>query len=339
MLRYGYFDSEIIGYDEEDMPVFDRAESSDFTAMFLSCIISDGVLAQPGDCFQVVAHEGMHLRIRPGFGMIRGRFAVDEQEADIYIPVAPRAYKRIDRVILRANYLERLCEIVVREGVPAANPKPPGLIRPASGDYYELCLANIAVSAGQTAVTQANITDTRYDSAVCGVVTNLITRLDTSVFFAQLDRFYSEFVERSNGSYEKYVSDMDRYLQGLMKDGSGQLVAIVKVLTDFTVSSEQQWNNWFDGIRNTLASVENGEMLEELLTLIKELYEIATEKDIDNIIGGTYVDDENLGGIFEAATEEDIDAIIGGTYVDAPGEDPVQPDRMTEIVDSAFADT
>ena len=38
-LRYGYFDSEISGYDEEGMPIFDRAESSDFLAMFISKII------------------------------------------------------------------------------------------------------------------------------------------------------------------------------------------------------------------------------------------------------------------------------------------------------------
>lgn len=336
MMRFGYFDSEIIGEDDEGMPIFDRAESSDFTALFLSCIISDGVLAQPGDCFQVIAHEGMNLRIRPGFGMIKGRFAVDEQEADIYISAAPRTYKRIDRVILRANYLERLCEIVVREGTPAANPKPPALIRPASGDYYELCLANVTVNAKQTVITQANITDTRYDSSVCGVVTNIINRLDTSVFFAQLNQFYSEFVKKSDNSYDKFVGDMDKYLKGLMTAGDGQLAGIVKILTDFEAASEQQWNEWFDGIRNTLASVENGEMLEELLRLIKELYEFATDQDIDAILGGTYVDVENTGGIFEVATEEDIDAIIGGTYEDT-GEDPVQPDVMEEIVNNAFA--
>lgn len=64
MLRYGFFDSEIVGYDEEGMPKFDRAESSDFLAMFISQIISDGVLAAPGDCFQVVASEGMMLKVR-----------------------------------------------------------------------------------------------------------------------------------------------------------------------------------------------------------------------------------------------------------------------------------
>lgn len=41
-LRYGYFDSEITGYDSDGMPIFDRAESSDFLAMFISKIISGG---------------------------------------------------------------------------------------------------------------------------------------------------------------------------------------------------------------------------------------------------------------------------------------------------------
>lgn len=105
MLRYGYFDSEITGYDEEGMPIFDRAESSDFLAMFISRIISDGILAAPGDCFQVVAFEGMKLKVRPGFGIVRGRFAFDDKEFEVTIPKVPTANRRIDRVILRANYL------------------------------------------------------------------------------------------------------------------------------------------------------------------------------------------------------------------------------------------
>lgn len=116
MLRYGFFDSDIVGYDEEGMPIFDRAESSDFLAMFISQIISDGVLALPGDCFQVIADEGMSLKVRPGFGIVKGRFAMDTNDFDITISKAPSAYKRIDRVILRANYPDRLCEIVIKEG-------------------------------------------------------------------------------------------------------------------------------------------------------------------------------------------------------------------------------
>lgn len=316
-MRYGFYDSEITGYDEEGMPIFDRAESSDFLAMFISRIISDGVLAQPGDCFQVVAHEGINLKVRPGFGIIRGRFAMDTQEADISISAAPRAYKRIDRVILRANYLERTCEIVVREGSPAANPKPPELVRPVAGDYYELCLATVAVSANQTVITQSNITDTRYDSRVCGVVTQVIDHLDTSVFFAQLNQFYSEFVSQSNGSYDQFVRDMETYLESLERSGNSQLEAVVKILTDFEDASEQQWQEWFDRIRDALASVENGEMLAEVMRLFDEMARIGSPEDIDHIIAGTYADKNITYGIFEIGTDLDIDSIINETYTDS----------------------
>lgn len=213
MLRYGFFDSEITGYDDDGMPIFDRAESSDFLAMFISHIISDGVLALPGDCFQVMAFEGMDLKVRPGFGIVKGRFAADTHDFDLTVSKAPSAYKRIDRVVLRANYLQRLCEIVIKEGEPAANPVPPELIQPASGDYYELCLATIAINSNQTVIMQSNITDTRYDSSVCGLVTQLIDHLDTSVFFTQLNAFYNEYVKKFNDNYADFILKMDSAYQ------------------------------------------------------------------------------------------------------------------------------
>ena len=54
-LRYGYFDSEIVGYDSEGMPILDRAESSDLLCLFFAMIVSDGVLAAPSNCFFVRA--------------------------------------------------------------------------------------------------------------------------------------------------------------------------------------------------------------------------------------------------------------------------------------------
>lgn len=87
-------------------------------------------------------------------------------------------------------------------------------------------------------------------------------------------------------------------------------------------------------LRNQI--IELKEDYNDMLGLIRELYEAATDQDIDAILGGTYVDVENTGGLFEVATEEDIDAIIGGTYEDT-GEDPVQPDVIEEMVNSAFA--
>lgn len=264
MLRYGFFDSEITGYDEEGMPIFDRAESSDFLAMFISKIISDGILAAPADCFQVIAGEGLNLTVRPGFGIIRGRFAMDTQDFTVTIPKAPTAYKRIDRVILRANYLMRRCEIIVREGTPAAEPVAPELLQPASGDYYELCLATVAVNSNQTVITQTHITDTRYDSRVCGVVTQVIDHLDTSVFFAQLNQFYDEFVAASDNSYEKFVSDMSAYLGALRTSGDNQLESIVQIMTEFEKNAELRYEEWFLHVRDQLSEDVAGNLQNQL---------------------------------------------------------------------------
>lgn len=257
MLESGYFDSEITGYNEEGMPIFDRAKSSDFLALFISKVISDGVLALPRDCFQVVAYEGLSLKVRPGFGIVRGRFAVDSEDFEIEISPGHPTYRRIDRVILRANYLQRFCEVITKEGEPGERPVPPELTRPVAGDYYELCLATVNVSAKQVAITQANITDTRYDSRVCGVVTQVIDHLDTSVFFAQLDAFYNEFVNKSETSYEEFrqmaqeayqifSDDITRYLSSLKQDSTDAYNNLLNTMNSFYQSLSQQGQSLHD---------------------------------------------------------------------------------------------
>ena len=314
-LRYGYFDSDIIGVDKEGMPIFDRAESSDLMAFLLANLVSDGILALPATCFRVrAAGDGLKLMLDPGFGMIKGHFCYDDETEELTIDAAPQKYNRIDRVVMRCNYLERMVEILIKTGTEAVKPVPPELIRPTAGDYFELCLANIQLTAEQKIITQSNITDTRPDSSVCGYITQLIDHLDTEVFFSQLNSFYHEFVEKSNTSYDEFTENMKNYLENLTASGDSQLSEIVKVLMKFEANSEQQWQEWFDGIRQTLTSVENGEMLERIFNLINDTYDIATPEDITAIINGTYEDVGNESILFEPCTPEDITAIINGSY-------------------------
>ena len=241
-MRYGYFDSEIIGTDSEGMPIFDRAETSDLFRLLFSKLVSTGVLASPSDCFQVVAAEGLNVTVRPGFGMINGAFAYDEAENTLTLEKAPAQYSRIDRIVLRCNYADRLCELVVKTGTVANNPVAPKIVQPAAGDYYELGLATVTVGANVTAVTQANITDTRMDSTVCGFITQLIDHLDTSVFFAQLDQFYTEFVSKTEADYRL---SREEYL-AMCQD-------IVDTLNTFEKTAESDFDTWFDTIKGKLA--------------------------------------------------------------------------------------
>lgn len=241
-MRYGYFDSEIIGTDSEGMPIFDRAETSDLFRLLFSKLVSNGVLASPSDCFQVVAAEGLNVTVRPGFGMINGAFAYDEAENTLTLEKAPAQYSRIDRIVLRCSYADRLCELVVKTGTVANNPVAPKIVQPAAGDYYELGLATVTVGANVTAVTQANITDTRMDSTVCGFITQLIDHLDTSVFFAQLDQFYTEFVSKTEADYRL---SREEYL-AMCQD-------IVDTLNTFEKTAESDFDTWFDTIKGKLA--------------------------------------------------------------------------------------
>ena len=50
-MRYGYFDSEITGVDSEGMPIFDRAETSELFRLLFAKLLTNGVLALPGDSF------------------------------------------------------------------------------------------------------------------------------------------------------------------------------------------------------------------------------------------------------------------------------------------------
>ena len=228
-LRYGFFDSEITGYNDEGMPEFDRAESSDFLADFISSIVRSGVLAVPGDSFQVMAGDGMTVQIRPGFGVIAGRFARDDEISTATLPTADSQNMRIDRVVLRANYPERLCEIIVRPGTPAANPQPPEL--QAGGDYDELCLAEIRVRAGQTSISQADIVDTRADTSVCGWVTQAIQQVDTSILFLQWQDAYQRFYDTSDAEFKAWF---DSIKEQLGTDVAGKLLEAINKKADGT---------------------------------------------------------------------------------------------------------
>lgn len=270
--EYGFFDSEITGYDEEGFPILDRAQESEMFALFYSKLISNGVLAKPASCLQVVAYEGMVLNINPGYIIINGHFGYNSSEMQVIVDAANTSYPRYTSVVARVNYADRKMEIVLKNGEPAASPVPPELLQPTSGDYYELCLAEVLVAANQTAITQSSIIDTRADSTKCGYVTQLIDSIDTSVFYAQLDAFYAEFVEKVDGEYESMSLQMETYLNNLRQTGLNEMQDVVDVLKAFETKSEEDFNTWFDSIRDQLSEDVAGNLQNQISILSQDVF-------------------------------------------------------------------
>lgn len=316
-MRYGYFDSEITGVDSEGMPIFDRAETSELFRLLFSKLLTNGVLAKPADCFKVLAGDtGLSVTVRPGFGLINGAFAYDPAPAAFQLAAAPTSYSRIDRVVLRCNYLERLCEIIVKTGTAATTPQAPELIQPVSGDYYELGLANVTVSANQTVITQSSISDTRPNSAVCGYITQFIDSIDTEVFYDQFNAFYAEFVAKSNASYSQFeqmaraaydgfTAAIDEYIEALETKGNTDLTAVTEAMKEFQRTSQNAFNEWFATVQGLLDEDVAGRLINKTNDLDERL--TALEYMIIHNDLFTHVVDDDGNPILD----DDGNAIIG----------------------------
>ena len=183
MLKYGFFNS-VNG---------DRLYDADDISNFFYKLISDGVFVTPSTSLQVTASSGMTVSIAAGYGMIKAKYINNDSPAYLTLDSADSTNPRLDRVVLGLNYANRAISLYIKKGTAASSPTAPALTRTA-GVLWELSLATIEVSAGASGLTQADITDDRADSSLCGYVTGLVQQIDTSTLFAQFtSAFYNWF--------------------------------------------------------------------------------------------------------------------------------------------------
>lgn len=133
----------------------------------------------------------------------------------------------------------------------------------------------------------------------------------------------AEYAE-TQGNYAKEQGDYAKDQAGYAK-GQG----------DYAKTEAISIRSEFEDLKSALAGTENGELLLEINRLLEDMYRIATETDINRIIDGTYVE-EDEGGIFESGTAQDIDNILGGSFVEEPESEDADEAQIQGIVDSLF---
>jgi hypothetical protein len=132
--------------------------------------VTDGYVYGHGDGLEVVESPAasMGVRVRTGGAWLQGRnFQVRDDPEELVIDDADDSNPRIDRVIVRLSIPGRTITVTTKMGTPAADPQPPELVRDEF--THELSLAQVSVAAEQDTVSNAEITDERDDTDVCGV--------------------------------------------------------------------------------------------------------------------------------------------------------------------------
>lgn len=163
----------------------DRLYTAEDINMPYKRLISNGVIPVPSSSFQVMANDGMSIKISPGNGLFGDKWAENDADLVLTHDAAHATLNRIDLVVIRANDNEavRAAEAMIIKGTPASNPVAPSYNRTTYINDY--VLAQVRINAGVTEITQSNITDTRPNTTMCGWCTSLIEQVDTETLFLQ----------------------------------------------------------------------------------------------------------------------------------------------------------
>lgn len=171
-------------------------------------IISNGVIPVPSSSWQVMAGDGMAVKVKPGNGLFGDKWAENDADLTVTIDAAHSTLNRIDLIVVRADKNESVRDtgVFVIKGTPASSPVVPAITR---DDYIdEYALAEIKVNKGVTAIAQTNITDTRADTTRCGWCTSLIEQVDTSTLFLQWKAAYEDAAVNNQALFDSWFNNV-----------------------------------------------------------------------------------------------------------------------------------
>lgn len=176
---------------------FDAADVAAYLAGLTSGVFSGA------EDFPVTAAGGLKVTVGAGRGWVHpSRFtgySITKREADtLTMPLADPSLPRIDRIVMRYDAGARAASLQVLQGTASSTPTTPAISRTEL--IYDLCLAEITRPAGSTAVTTGQITDTRLDEKLCGIVRDGVTGIPTDELLAAAKERIGELEEKATTS-------------------------------------------------------------------------------------------------------------------------------------------
>ena len=160
--------------------------SAEDVATYL-CTRTSGVYAKNSN-FAASITGTRQVTIAPGLAWMnyddfKGVSVCSREDTVLTVPDADNTLNRVDRVVLQFDTASNLTAIRLKTGTPAVAAQPPDILQ--NHNQYELGLCTISVPAGSAAISAADVTDTRADETVCGVMRDGVTSIPTAQLIAQ----------------------------------------------------------------------------------------------------------------------------------------------------------
>lgn len=209
--------------------------SAEDVATYL-CTRTSGVYSKETN-FAVSITGTRQITVAPGLAWInyddfKGVSVCSREENVLTVPEADNILNRVDRVVLQFDTSENITAIKLKIGTPAVAAQPPDILQ--NHNQYELGLCTISVPAGSTAVTVADIYDTRADETVCGVMRDGVTGIPAATLIKKLR---DEIDKVDSGSfYDK--TETDALLNALRNQVNKKISSAISSATSITASGD-----------------------------------------------------------------------------------------------------
>lgn len=214
-MRSWCFDS--VATEVDGVTTYDREYGSAEFREVMRKLVGDGVYADPANNMQVTAGGGLSVSVLPGYCWIKGALGIVDEAETLTLDAATG--NRVDLIVARfdLSLAARDIHLAVVKGTDGSGDAP-ALTR--NDSTYDICLARVQLGANATNITPANITDTRFNDDVCGIVTGVIDQIDATNLFAQYEAVFDDFMQQ----LENVLSD----------DVAGNLLVLINNHVDDT---------------------------------------------------------------------------------------------------------
>lgn len=210
-----------IKYDASDAELYNATRTS-------------GVYAKDDFAISLTGADNI-ITVGTGLAWIRnskfsGKVVANKNNKSLDMGLANANSPRWDVVCIQFDKTKNETNIIKKTGVASASPQLPAISRTET--LYELYLAKIYRRAGAVSITQDVVFDLRLDSAVCGLMADSITKINTTSINAQI----SELITKLNAEIESVKTESALMLKSVYDTDNDGVVDNAEKLGGKTVN-------------------------------------------------------------------------------------------------------
>ena len=192
----------------------DRLYNANDLNEYLGNLVTEGVILNTPDSLRVVRNAGRLLEANAGYAVFNNCFVQNTTPASFTIEANTTNSIRIDRCVLRWSFMSRKVDYIVLRGL--ANGSPQNIERGRL--LHDIVLAEIRVRPNATTIADDDITDTRSDAYLCGIVQTKFDQISNN-----------ELTQIINTDFERFMSDLQN---DLLADNAGRIQEQLNDLRD-----------------------------------------------------------------------------------------------------------